>query len=125
MNKIEKSKYTGYLWYSNKTKPEVFYNTDLEITIQDNENPFIVEGWLCDGGKSIYIKYVDGRHIIKYFDLNELRTNALSVEKKYMPSFKDFEEMCFEQFWHPEKDDNCEAMSVLTPKEFVFVDFKR
>lgn len=46
--KIEKSKYQGYLWYSDQKEPKVFNNELFELEIADNENPFIVEGQLYD-----------------------------------------------------------------------------
>lgn len=59
--KIEKSNYQGYTWYSNEKAPRV-YNCDkeIELELEDGENPFVVEGFLCDGAKSISIKFVDG-----------------------------------------------------------------
>lgn len=125
MKKIEKSNYTGYLWCSNKKEPEVFYMTELEKEFDDNSNPFVIEGWLTDGHVSHYIKYVDGKHIIKSFDLDDLENRYSSEEKTFIPSFKGFKEIVFTQYWHPVVDENCESMEVLQPAEFVFTGFNR
>lgn len=125
MKKIEKSNYTGYLWHSDKNEPEVFYMTALEIEFDDNTNPFVIEGWLTDGNVSHYIKYVDGKHIVKSFDLTNLEKSYSSDEKTIVPSFKGFKEIIFKQYWRPVKDENCEGMEVLQPAEFVFTGFKK
>jgi CRISPR type III-associated protein (TIGR04423 family) len=125
MKRIEKSNYTGYLWYSNKKEPEVFCMNELERELDDNANPFVIEGWLTDGNISHYIKYVNGNHIIKSFDLADLEKRYSSVEKTFVPSFKGFKEMIFKQYWRPVVDENCEGMEVLQPAEFVFTGFNR
>ena len=129
MNKIEKSKYTGYLWWSHKTDPETFYQTEFEREFSDNENPFIIEGWLTDGNFSINIRYVDGKHLIEKFDIEKLNKEVSNkehkVEKLFMPNFKGFKELKFIQYWRPKKDEMCLSMEVLQPAEFVFVGLKR
>lgn len=71
--KIEKSKYQGYLWYSDQKEPKVFNNELFELEIADNENPFIVEGQLYDeeNRASISIKYVDGNYIVNKYKVKE------------------------------------------------------
>lgn len=123
MKKIEKSIYTGYLWESHKKEPQLYYEEELEKEFDDHENPFIIEGWLTNGSKSHYIRYVDGQHMIKTFDLDDLRSSIRREEKKYLPSFKGCKKLCFEQFWRPVGDVNCEGMKVLQPAEFVFTGF--
>lgn len=120
VDKIEKSNYTGYIWYSDAKRPEVFYQTEKEFSFDKNQNPFVVEGWLTDGNKSFHIQYVDGKHNIYEYDLNELK-DVTHKEQKLMPSFKGFKELVFNQYWHPEKDELCENMQVLIPAEFVFI----
>ncbi len=51
--KIDKSKYQGYLWYSDEKEPRVFNNEEFELEMAENTNPFIVEGHLFNGIDSI------------------------------------------------------------------------
>lgn len=130
MKKIEKSKYQGYLWYSDEKEPEIYQNRELEIDLNDQSNPFIIEGQLCDGKKSYSIKYVDGHYILKTFQLNNY-LNEDTVINKYQPNWseKDKEnssvisQLIFIQYWHPAADKNCEDMKVLQPGESIFVGF--
>jgi CRISPR type III-associated protein (TIGR04423 family) len=122
MCKIEKSTYEGYLWYSDQKKPKIYDNKVMEFNFDDNANPFVVEGFLHDGKTSYSIKYVDGKHIIAKFDLNNLPTNF--TEQTFIPSFKEVAGLTFQQYWRPETDENCLGMEVLKPAEFVFVGFK-
>lgn len=120
--KIEKSKYTGYLWYSNKTKPQVLNNEEFELEIANSENPFIIEGQLCDEKKSISIKYVDGEYIVKTYTLSDYTDTELDA---YVPNRMDgVEKLLFKRAWKAESDDLCCGMDVLQPKELVFVGFK-
>lgn len=123
IQKIDKAKYTGYLWYSASKEPELFYLTEIELTFDDSHNPFVVEGWLINEDKSISysIQYLDGKHIIQKYDLENLE-HVKYETKKYMPSFKGFKEIVFRQYWRPETDELCENMQVLVPAEFVFID---
>ncbi len=123
--KIEKSKYQGYLWYSNESKPEkVLNNEDFEIEIADDKNPFIIEGQLYDkdGKKSISIKYVDGKYLFKEYDI--IKLNGLEMTEQVFYSHRmDGKKLKFNQYWRPEKDDKCCDMDVLQPAELVFVGF--
>lgn len=119
--KIEKSKYQGYLWYSDKATPRVLNNEDFELEINDNENPFIIEGQLFDGVNSISIKFVDGQYIVKSYDVQETeRKNA----QEYLPNRMKDKKLLFVQRWKEQQDDLCEGMQVLQPEELVFVGFK-
>ncbi len=120
--KIEKSKYTGYLWYSNETKPRVLNNEEFELVIEDTKNPFIVEGQLCNGCKSISIKYVDGKYIVKPYTLSEYKDADV---EEYVPNRMDkVEKLLFKRAWKAESDELCCDMKVLQPKELVFVGLK-
>lgn len=124
IDKIPKSNYTGYIWYSDAKKPQLFYGTESEFSFDDTKNPFVVEGWLTDNITSYQIKYVDGKHEIFSYDMAELK--LLKHEgHKFMPVFKDFKKMHFNQYWRPVADDMCEGMQVLQPAEFVFVGFTK
>ena len=121
--KIEKSKYQGYIWYSNESKPaKVIDNEDFEIEIADDENPFIIEGQLYDGKKSINIKYVDGKYLFKEYDMVKLNGAEMS-EQVFYSHRMDGKKLKFNQYWRPENDKNCCDMEVLQPAELVFVGF--
>lgn len=127
MDKINKSKYVGYLWYSNAQQPELYFGEEKEFMFDDNKNPFVIEGWLTDKKKTSYqIKYVDGKHWVKQYDLEKLMASGLeSTPKSFYPSFKGVSKLEFVQYWRPEPDELCENMQVLKPAEFVFVGFKK
>ena len=69
--KIDKSTYQGYLWYTDEKEPRVFNNEEFELDIANDENPFVVEGHLFDGINSISIKYVDGKYIVKTYEVKD------------------------------------------------------
>lgn len=121
-----KQKYEGYLWWSNKTTPEVLNNEFINELPKGN-NPFIIEGQLYDkdNEKSYSIRFFDGYYLINCFDLNELK-GLECIKKEYLPNrFPDgIQKLCFREFWRPEPDNFCEGMQVLKPAENVFVGFK-
>ena len=119
--KIEKSKYQGYLWYSDKKNPQVLNNEVFEFEIADNTNPFVIEGQLYDGQKSISIKYVDGKYIVKTYDLHNL-DGEIQEQMFYSHRMGD-RKLYFKQYWRPMNDEQCEGMQVLQPAELVFVGF--
>lgn len=123
-DRIPKSAYTGYLWYSDAKEPQLFDKTESEFSFDDIKNPFVVEGWLTDNITSYQIKYVDGKHEILSYDIDALKLFK-HEEKEFIPVFKDFRKMHFTQYWRPVTDEMCEGMQVLQPAEFVFVGFTK
>jgi len=119
--KIEKSKYQGYLWYSDKKDPQVLNDEVFELEIADNTNPFVIEGQLFDGQKSISIKYVDGKYIVNTYDLNTL--DGVMQEQTFHSHRMDGKQLKFRQIWKNQSDELCERMQVLQPAELVFVGF--
>jgi CRISPR type III-associated protein (TIGR04423 family) len=123
--KIEKSKYEGYLWYSNENEPDIIdNNTEFELEITDTKNPFIIEGQLYDGKKSISIKYTDGQYIVKEYDMSKLET--LEKEPKSFKANRMKRWLNFNQYWragNDTRDPLCENMEVLQPAELVFIGF--
>lgn len=138
MEIIKAGNYTGYLWYSDSNKPVIFVNgkainNDTQINfsedyvIQDGTNPFIIEGQLFDNNISYSIKFLDGRYMIKKFDLSKMKGeydelvflgNRISVSNK--SSW-----LKFRQYWKEKTDDIfCMGMYVMQPAERVFVGFK-
>jgi len=122
MNKIEKSIYQGYMWWSHKNTPEVYKDKEIEIELDDSTNPFVVEGLLYDGKVSYTIKYVDGKHIVTKFVKSEL-VGIEKTEEIYLANFKGVAGLKFNQYWRPQVDELCEGMEVLQPAELVFVGF--
>lgn len=130
--KIDKAKYQGYLWYSDKTSPTII-DGDFELEIDDPANPFIVEGQLWDekGQTSISIKYVDGSYICRKYDLNsaDSREKPGSVEwteVTYLPNrMSGVNLLKFRQYWRAEEDPLCCGMPVLKPAELVFTGFEK
>ena len=124
---IKKSIYEGYLWYSNAQSPQVIDKKEFELTIDDNHNPFIVEGQLCDvhNRHSISIKFVDGQYIIKEYDFTEDDFSNPEIEvKTFLSNRMEGKKLQFLQYWRAEKDPLCEHMEVLQSAELVFVGFK-
>ncbi len=122
MEKIEKSKYSGYLWGSDQKEPEVFLNEEREFEFDENLNPFVVEGFLYDGKTSYSIRYVDGKHIVNKYIISELPEEF--TPQTYIPNFKKgVSGLKFRQYWKPEPDSLCEEMEVLKPAQLVFVGF--
>lgn len=127
IDKVEKSKYEGYLWYSDSTEPKVYNNKELELVLDNKHNPFIVEGQLFDSEKniSISIKFVDGEYIINQYNIAEDDYNKCDVTIKEFCAhrMKDVKKLRFLQYWKETSNALCEGMSVLQPAELVFVGF--
>ena len=124
--RIEKSTYTGYLWYSNEKKPQILQGEEFELEIAENKNPFINEGQLYDGKTSVSIKYVDGQYLMKTYEVKPEdlgKNNQNVVRKEYIADFDGVGKLVFLQYWKPATDSLCEGMNVLQPKELVFVGF--
>ena len=120
--KIEKSKYQGYLWYSDKNDPNIINNEDFEIELNDDKNTFVIEGLLYDGKKSISIKYVDGKYLYKEYDMVKLNGSEMSEQVFYLHRTVG-KKLKFNQYWQEREDSLCEDMKVLQPAELVFVGF--
>ena len=120
----KESRYTGYLWQSDQSSPMVFRGEALPA-FGSGTNPFIIEGQLYnkDNDLSYSIKFVDGKYLVKEFDLKEPETFK-PIEKCYLANRLDGVAMlCFKEYWQPEKDECCAGMDVLKPAALVFVGF--
>lgn len=130
MNKIKLEEinkthtYQGYIWWSDRREPEVFDGQELNVTLDNILNPFIIEAQLYDTikKKSYSIKYVDGKHIVCEYNLNDLPADV--TEQSYYSNRMNERILLFKQCWRPETDKWCEGMEVLKPAECVFVGFK-
>lgn len=120
--KIEKNNYQGYIWMSDAQKPLVI-DGEYELEIADNAIPFVIEGMLATPDKSILIKYVDGKHLVKEFDLNS--TAEYDVIEYAANRMEGVGGLIFRRYWREVSDSRCLDMNVLTPAEQVFVGFKK
>lgn len=137
VDRIEKAKYQGYVWMSDKNAPETlqgdkFFESDLAT----ENNPFIIEAQLYEPEKKVSysIKYVDGEYVAskwegvdkdmedrEYYMLVSYIGNRLELDKK----------LNFLQHWVEINDPACggdpsdeqSGMKVLQPKELIFVGF--
>lgn len=124
--KIEKSIYDGYIWYSDKSSPEIFLNKEFEFDTDKIENPFVIEGQLYDSEKmcSYSIKFVDGKYFCKKYEVKSTDFNKSDVEiKTFHANRMNNLKLRFLQYWKEEEDELCEGMKVLQPAELVFVGF--
>ena len=118
--------YEGYLWISDRKKPECF-DGKKKLSEQINldkftKNPFIVEGFLYKEGTSISIKFVDGDYLIKEF------TDVIIDEEKiqkYIPNRMGSNKLKFMQNWTVAPDINCAGFDVLQPSDLIFVGFDK
>ena len=119
---IDKSKYMGYLWQSDKKSPEILPSSG-QLDTDAVSNPFVVEGQLVDSEKSISIKFVDGKYLVKEY----LLVDYADVEPvEYIPNrMEGVKGILFKRAWKPVNDDLCEGWEVLQPAELVFVGLKR
>lgn len=124
-----KGKYEGYIWLSDATHPTVFPGKDDNSIVLDEEaNPFIIEGALFDkaNGKSISIKYVDGRYIISEHNVSpdEMNGNDHIIRKNYLAHrMHGVKGLSYLQYWRKEADPLCEEMETLQPDKLVFIGF--
>ena len=122
--------YDGYLWYSDQKTPEVFEQKEWnESMLDENANPFIIEGQLYDSENlvSYSIKYVDGKYIIKEYQLKSTDFNNVDIDILDFKAHRMGEGrvLQFLQYYREEVDPLCEGMKVLQPKEKVFVGLKK
>lgn len=126
---IQGNKVEGYLWYSDRDKPVVYDGVDLTLDLNDEDNPFIIEGQLYDRNseKSYCIKYVDGRYFLKRYSADKIKSDSkCEVKDKYFQSHCMNEKVLhFKEVWEEEQDALCCGMEVLQPGKLVFVGFRK
>lgn len=126
---IEKAKYEGYIWWSDKDRPTVYYGEEeVELSLNDGKNPFIIEGNLWDKAskKSIFIRYVDGQYFTNETTVKEEDRNNKErcTEKSFIAHRIDgIRVLRFLQYWETFKDPLCEKMETLRPEKLVFIGF--
>lgn len=131
--KIEKRKYSGYVWMSDSNKPIVLHNEEYSLEIADDANPFVIEAQLYSSkdNVSVSVKYVDGKYIVKEYE------NVSPESKSDTITFKEYvanprignDALLFLQYWEEKEDDNVNPlrcdMKELRPGKLVFVGFKK
>lgn len=128
MEQIVKAKYEGYVWMSDQQKPRVICpEEEFELTLNDTDNPFVVEGnlWDATNGVSVMIKYVDGKYIVRRTAVtDECKENA--TEKEFLPHrIEGVKKLKFRQCWDEVEDSLCENMSTLQAGKLVFIGFDK
>lgn len=143
MEKIEEARYEGYLWWSDSKTPVVYNgNQSLTLLLNDTANPFVIEGnlWDADNKVSIYIRYVDGHHLVrriavteeewsgiddKCLDVNGVDKRQVATTRKTFLAHRipGVHSLRFLQYWEAQTDDACDGMAALQPKRLVFVGF--
>ena len=121
--------YSGYLWYSDESKPRIF-NPDILQSSMFSTLPFILEGYLFsseEGGACINIKNIDGEYHIHQVNLKNVDQNQL--ERFSFLASAPFENIGIKkfkaiQYWKAEKDEFCEGMEVLQPSWIAFEGFE-
>lgn len=128
MKTINNAKYQGYIWYSDQSHPEVLDgNSERELELDENANPYIVEANLWDNAnrKSISIRYIDGKYYTneKTVEEDELSGDTdHSTRKCYIAHRIDgYRYLHFIQYWKTRKDTLCADMEVLEPERLVFI----
>lgn len=112
--------FQGYLWASDKNKPEK--TTDLTKFIE-NQNPFIIEAafYNQEEEKSISIKHFSGNYMINSFDLKLLTPNIEIKKIEFLANKNIGKKLKYKEIWIPEKEENCQGFEVLQKKAVVFI----
>ncbi|MFW6275617.1 MAG: TIGR04423 family type III CRISPR-associated protein, partial [bacterium] len=123
LQEIPPRNYEGYIWFSDKTKPEIV-NGSLP---QKPDKGFLVEGMLynADNKISIMIRHTGDLHIDE-FDLTNLPENSdLKEEKYYAHRIDNSKKMKFKQLWQLEKDSVNLGWDYFSMKALLFVGFEK
>ena len=126
METIKINKCEGYLWWSDQQEPNIYDGDALDISLDETNNPFVVEGQLYDQEEmeSYSIKYVDGQYLINKYKVDESDLTNLDNENKSFFSNRMADRwLKFLRYWEEKKDENCMGMPVLTLTKNVFVGF--
>ena len=77
--------YTGYIWLSDQSKPDILENETYDFS-KIKQNPFIIEAKLFAEKEnvSVNVKHIDGKYIISIIELNNIPENAEIEDKSYL-----------------------------------------
>lgn len=139
-NKIEAANYQGYYWMSDETSPTLL-SKDKEFydELNPKNNPFIIEALLYNEQDKVSysIKYVDGRYIVNKWEnvsrdcANKNDYTLISYYSNRLEENLGNRKLYFLQHWVEVNDPACagdmddedSGMTVLQPKELIFVGF--
>ena len=127
MKTIKINKCEGYLWKSDQDIPKVFQGNAVEVCLDENTNPFVIEGQLYDleTKESYSIKYVDGQYLININKVEVAKPTQVIEETTYLSNRMGNSWRKFLRYWEEITDENCMGMPVLTLTKNVFVGFKK
>lgn len=117
--------YEGYIWYSNKTCPEIIDNIDRSLF---TDLPFIIEGNLYsrENEISISIKNIDGQYLVKQWSLKDLPKDQITTQTFIAHNLGGENKIEMIQFWEESAEDSLlEGMRTLIPSWRAFVGFKK
>lgn len=122
--------YEGYIWWSDKTNPEILKGQPFAPELTDGINPFVIEGQLWDeeNGISLSIRYADGHHVIISHSVTkeDLKSNDNPKPEFYIRHrIEGTGRLRFLRYWKTEADEYCEGFETLRPDKLVFVGFEK
>ena len=112
--------YQGYIWLSDKEKPEIVDGVLSACIINSKSNPFIIEAQLYERnmGMSYSVRFTDGM-----FVFDSAQVVDYSDEHIFQASWDKGRKLKFVCEWKPKEDPLCENLPVYTPAGFYFVGF--
>lgn len=131
INEIPTLNYEGYLWYSDKTKPEIINSKKPFDKSILKDLPFVIEGnlWFEDKDRkiSISIKNIDGEYQIFKYDLSnfseqDFKDNTQIYRAHDLGEVKEF---TLYQHWIEDEDPLCANMKTLVPSWTAFTGFNQ
>lgn len=128
INKIPEAVYQGYYWMSDQDKPTTLNSNTFSNQLDASINPFIIEAQLYDEATrtSISVKYVDGEYVANSYLLPENASTDEYTKQIYIAHrLEGVSRLLFYRHWMAERDELCEGMEVLKPKELIFAGFVR
>ena len=127
----------GYLWMSDQDAPYVYdkgtiskdekecSHAPFDLDFSKAQNPFIVEGQLYDEtqGISYSIKFVDGKYLVKIYQVDNADLHKTTVEvKEYLSNRMGDRWLRFLRYWEEDIEDECvRNMPVLKLQKEVFI----
>ncbi len=117
-DKLQGKPVEGYLWLSDAEKPHVYHGKPINFHVEENSNPFIVEGMLNAENTSYLIRYVDGKY---YITETAVKADKDAEDKTFITSFNPALTLKIRQYWREKKDEFCQNMPVLQPAEWAFL----
>jgi CRISPR type III-associated protein (TIGR04423 family) len=104
-------KYTGYLWFSNEDKPQLFENDSLSEIPSETGNPFIVEGHLIseNGRYSVMLRHDGVKTQVYRYNWSEFENREVYMVDEpvcyLMKGGENGRKVCFRRVWKAEIDD--------------------